>query len=344
MALPSPLARPEPGPPAQRKAVGWLGEVATDRAVLLGSGWRCMPHVPVYDTRHVDRAYAWDGIELPHFVQVKTAEGPSEDGFYRWRVPADTFIAYPRFSLVLLALDRITAQPYPCGWQLDSGLVEQVASRVHIPATGKTEYHLWGSVTGDDRLKPYRLPIEDLWRRLVPGELAPAPLVLPPAPMPLPEDRFPHQQSEEGAYFELLVIEEGLRTGNDRLMMYRPIVDVFGRDLLVQLVNRPQAIYLQIKGTGRIEDGRVNMWVPRETFAPRDDFWLAFLAYERDQRRRFPEFWLVPSVDFVRLASDHSPTALAFIAHLDPARDRWRQYRHPVDELGALLLQILNDG
>jgi hypothetical protein len=322
----------------RQKSIGWLGEYAVDRACMSGSGWRLMPYLPVFDTRHVDRVYAWDGVERPRFVQVKTAEGPPEDGVYRWRIPADRFVPYERFQVVLMGSDRESAEPVPVAWVLDSRELERVARSTRIPKTGKLEYHLWASVAGRDGLAPYRVRLGSLWRRLAPrdAESRPRLLVVPAA------DRFPTMHVEEGAYFEQLMITEVLRGAADRLIAYRPALDLEGRDMLVQLINAPSAAYFQIKGTASLENGVVRMDVPRETFLPRADFWLLVLAYVRAEGGPYPEFWLVSSREFARLTAESGAIRLPFYGHLDPAQDRWRQFRHPLPELASVLVELLS--
>ncbi len=73
-----------------REQVGWLGEQDLDRALLLGSKGRLQPYLPVVDSRRVDRAYAWDGIGQPWFVQVKGTGAPRSDGRYSWSTPPRT--------------------------------------------------------------------------------------------------------------------------------------------------------------------------------------------------------------------------------------------------------------
>jgi hypothetical protein len=138
-------------------------------------------------------------------------------------------------------------------------------------------------------------------------------------------------------------VDEMLAGGSGRLVCYRPAVDIAGRDLLIQLENSWRAVSMQIKGAARLYDGdAVHCWVPRNTFAPRPDFWLGFYYFERSRPRMFPECWQIPSEDFIRMTADQrSPTALHFRAHLDLERDRWRAFRHPIGEQGDVIRRAL---
>jgi hypothetical protein len=54
----------------ERPEIGWLGELAVDQAVVIGSAGRLIPWIPLVDAHGVDRAYSWDGIGAPAFAQV----------------------------------------------------------------------------------------------------------------------------------------------------------------------------------------------------------------------------------------------------------------------------------
>jgi len=76
------------------RQLGGLAEQDLDRVILLGSRGRLHPYVPMFDTRKVDRAYVYDGIDLVCFVQAKARTGPDRDGRFRWQIRSDHFKPY----------------------------------------------------------------------------------------------------------------------------------------------------------------------------------------------------------------------------------------------------------
>ena len=322
---------------AIEKFEGWVGENEVDRAVCLGSGWRLQPYLPLHDTRHVDRVYCWEGIERPQFVQIKTALGPQRDGEFTWRVRAETFTAYRNFKVVLVGADPESLRMTWC-WPLDSRVIKKYGRLYRNPKTGTLEYDLRAASRARDRMAVYRMAPEDLWERFAPP---PALRLKPPV-----GSRFPAMRVEEGAYFEYAFVAEMIAGGSGRLMCYRPAVDIAGRDLLVQLDNSWRALSMQVKGTARLAEDSdvVHCAVARETFVPRDDFWLAFQFYDRTRVGRFRDCWLVPSEEFVRMtAGQRDRACMNFRAHLDPVRDAWSAYRHPVEAQGEVVRQALRD-
>jgi hypothetical protein len=316
---------------AAGKQEGWLGEYEVDRALTVGSRWRLLPYLPLFDTRHVDRAYAWDGIGRPQFVQVKTALGPRSDGFFQWRIHADTFEAYRNFSVVLAGADPVTLRIGYC-WRLDSRLISRFAKRTRIPESGKEVYNLWASTRTHDGLSRYRRRPQDLWKDFAP----------PPVQRLMPG--FPNMPSDEGDYFEYAFVASCLAEGDDQLLCYRPAADVVGRDMLIQLANTWRAIYLQIKGTARVEGRRsVHCSVQRAGFIAGDDFWLAFYYYDRERSGMFEHCWLVPSQNFAEVTRSQSVTKkMTFTANLDPEQDRWVEFRHRIDSQGKVLRAALH--
>ena len=317
------------------KLEGWVGENEVDRLLAHGSGWRLLPYVPLYDTHQVDRVYCWDGIRRPHFVQVKYALGPQRDGEFTWRVRAAAFTAYRNFKVVLLGGEPESLRTTAC-WNLDSRIIKRYGRLYRDPKTGSLEYDLRAASRARDRMSRYRVAPENLWLRFAPPRRR---RLAPP-----PSRRFPYMRVEDGAYFEYAFAAEVLAGGSGRLACYRPVVDIAGRDLLVQLVNTWRALSIQVKGTARLREGAdvVHCKVARETFVPSDDFWLEFQFYDPFWVSRFRDCWLVPSRDFARLtAGSRNKATMDFRAHLDPARDAWRAYRHPIEAQGEVLRQAL---
>jgi hypothetical protein len=244
----------------ERPEIGWLGELAVDQAVVIGSGGRLIPWIPLVDAHGVDRAYCWEGVGAPSFAQVKTTE----------------------------------------------------------------VYRLDASPTHVDRLAPYRCKRNTLWRAF-----APAARLRPAATGTLPVLRI-----DQGGVYEFAMFTELLRGSRKDLLLLRPASDIKGRDLLVQLVNSPHAIFVQIKGTG-VHRGNdlIRFHVRRNTFVPADDFWLAFHFWDRRRNALFPECWLVPSRELaLRTAHQRDAAYLTVDARLDASVDLWAVYRHSIQD------------
>jgi hypothetical protein len=119
-----------------RQQVGWLGEQDLDRARLLGSRGRLQPYLPVVDSRRVDRAYAWDGIGQPWFVQVKGIGAASSDGRYNWTIPAGRFRPYERLLVVPSVIDVSVGLVRDPVWCVPAGDLVRLASHGYDSATG----------------------------------------------------------------------------------------------------------------------------------------------------------------------------------------------------------------
>jgi hypothetical protein len=317
-----------------REQIGWLGEHDLDRAILLGSGGRLQPYLPLYDTRRVDRIYAWDGIEASCFLQAKATGHPRTDGRYSWNVPAVHFTPYRRFAVALAIMDLASGRLSDPAWIVPSRVLARVASRGNNPALGGPVYELTASTTGHDRLAPYRCELSRVWTKLV----RTAKPSMPRRP------RFPALHEEQGAFYECAHIAEELREGQDDLLLFRSANDIAGRDLLVQLVDTPRTLFLQIKGTARLaERDSVHMLVRRRTFRPQTNFWLAFYYYDRARGALFEDCWLVPSVAFARrTAPQRDATTLSFETQLTRTHDRWGEFRHPVQAQSEVLRRALH--
>ncbi len=316
-----------------REQIGWLAEHDLDRAVLVESRGRLQPFIPLFDTRRVDRVYAWEGIAEAWFIQAKAAGYTRRDGRYSWMLPAQHFTPYERFSAILSAVDLGSGRLRDPVWLVPSLDLPSLAAHAHDAAAGGPVYEVTASPIGHDKLSPFRTTLDDLWRKLAPA----AGLALP-----VPE-RFPSLHQEQGAFYEFSQVAETLRESQDDILLFRPASDVAGRDLLVQLVDSPLILFLQIKGTSRLaERDSIHMLVRRRSFFPSADFWLAFYYYQVARGSFFEDCWLVPSLDFAGLTKEqHDATTLSFEARLDPAHDRWRDFRHPFTAQGSVLRQAL---
>jgi hypothetical protein len=191
------------------------------------------------------------------------------------------------------------------------------------------------SPTGHDTMSRFRTTLDALWERL-----APSPRMSAEAPPP-PE--FPSLHQEQGAFHELSQIVELLRRSQDDLLPFRPTSDIAGRDLLIQQVDSPHALFMQVKGTDRLaERNSIHCLVRHRTFVPTEDFWLGFYYFDLNLGRFFPDCWLVPSLQFAgRTADQRDATVITFETQLTEEHDRWREFRHPISDQAGVIRAAL---
>jgi hypothetical protein len=316
-----------------RSEIGWLGEQAVDQANVAGSGGRLVPWIPLIDAHGIDRAYSWEGVGMPTFVQVKTSAAPDREGRHHWLVRADAIPAYSRFALVLSIFDRASGRSADVYWCLDARAIRRLGQRSYNSALRADVYQLDASPTHMDRLAPYRHTRSTLWRCFAASlELAShGPLT------------FPTLHVDQGGVFEFAVIERLLAANHKDLLIFRPAFDVHGRDLLVQLIRSGGALYLQIKGSAIVgTHGLIRFDIARSTFVAADDFWLALLLWNRREDALSPECWLIPSREVQRRAArQRARRYLEIYTHIDPDRDEWFSHRHPVKDIATVVRTAL---
>lgn len=317
-----------------RAQIGWLGELATDEANVVGSGGRLIPYIPLVDAHGVDRAYCWNGVGPPNFTQIKTSGFADDEGRHRWELRAGSFAAYPRFSLVLNTIDPRSGLIGNAVWRIDSTLVRRLA-RLEYDSALRTElYRLDGSPTHADRLAPYRLTRDLLWKEFAPRVRLGVAAV----------EKLPVLRIDQGGVYEFAMFTELMRANHKDLLLFRPAFDIAGRDLLVQLVNSPFALFAQIKGTAVLRGkDLVRFHLRRNTFIPADDFWIALYFWEQRRRALFPECWLVSSRELARrTAHQRDATYLTVDARLDPSVDGWADCRFPIQDQADVLRGALH--
>ncbi len=312
------------------KQLGGLAEQDLDRVILLHSGGRLHPYIPMFDTRKVDRAYAYDGIDAVCFLQAKARTGPDRDGRYHWQVKADHFKPYRKLWLVLATIDPKEAKLSDPIWLVRSSDVDRVG--VHSHNDRGSVLDLQASPTGHDALSAYRTTRSELTRKLVPRRRLEAPARV----------EFPALREEQGAFYEVAHIAEDLRASQDDLLIYRPAQDIAGRDLMVQLVDTPRVLFWQVKGTSVVLGDSLHLVVLTRTFTPRHNFWLAFYYYDRERGALFEDCWLVPSLEFARRKRQLDQEVLVFEPRLSREHDRWAEFRHPFRAQGDVLRQALH--
>ena len=316
-----------------RQQTGWLGEVELDRALLTGSQGRLMPFLPIPDTHKVDRAYSWDGIGAPHFVQVKASSDIVRPEVFFFVLRAAGFEAYERLWIAALPIDPLSSRFCGEGWLFPSKDLVRLAAH-HYDHEGRIIAYNWiANLHGKDKFAAYRHPVEGFTSVLEPARQTASTSL-----------RSPWQGTEGGAVYEWAFVAELLRGGVHELAVYRPASDIAGRDFVVQLVNSPRAMYVQIKGTTMTTSaGGFGSKVNRLTFVPRTDFWFVFFFYDVSRQTIFEECWLVPSRDFARLTAGQRAEELSFFAHLDREKDEWQAYRHPFRSQAEVLRTALKE-
>lgn len=309
---------------------GWLGEQALDRALLIPSGGRLIPWVPLIDAHGIDRAYSWDGVGAPLFVQVKTSGAPDAAGRHHWKLRVGSFPTHERFVVVLTlfssATNKIDDELF---WSLDAAAVRRLGQREYDSSLRTEVYRLDASPVHADRLAPYRHAGDSLWRMFAHTNVLKTPKQL----------RLPTLNIDQGGLYEFATITELFKANRKDLLVFRPVVDIHGRDLLVQLVGSSRARYLQVKGTAVTNHGgQLLFHVQRSTFVPADDFSIVLYFWERRSNRFFKECWLVESRELKRRTAYQSDSRRLFVdAHLDPSVDTWADCRVAVQDLAGVL-------
>jgi hypothetical protein len=317
-----------------RAEEGWLGEQAVDRDVVAQSGGRLVPWIPLVDAHGIDRAYSLDGVGQPIFVQIKTAAFVDSEGHYRWDFRADSL---PRHAHFFAVLGTFHAVPHADDvyWCVDGAAIRRLARKEYDRALRTDIYRVIASPVRADRLAPYRCRREELWRRLArPERLSFAP--------PL---RFPTLRIDQGGVYEFATITDIMIGNRKDLLVFRPAFDVHGGDLLVQLVGSSHAVYLQVKGTAVLRrSDLIRFHIRRSTFIVADDFWVAMRFWNRRHGDLHPEYWLVSSRELqVRTAHERDAHYLTVDVRLDPAVDRWAEYRYPARRLVDVLRSALGE-
>src|SRR5439155_25809649 len=314
--------RPHHVPKLGRVEIGWLGELAVDEAMVVGSGGRLIPWIPLVDAHGVDRAYSWNGVGAHSFAQIKTSGFADEEGRHRWALRAGSFLAYRQFSVVLNIIDPGSGQIGNVIWRLDSRVAHRLARLEYDSALRTQVYRLDGSATHDDRLAPYRHTRDVLWKEFAPrgglGEAAPG--------------KLPVLRIDQGGVYEFAMFTELLRGNHKDLLLFRPAFDIKGRDLLVQRVGSSMALFAQVKGTAVVRGhDLVRFHVRRNTFVPAEDFWLALYCWVHRPAGLFPECWLIPSIALAQgTAHQRDSSYLTIDARLDVTVDRWAVWRCPI--------------
>lgn len=317
--------------PAHRAERSFLAVNELDRILLTTSGGRLHPYIPLDPYHGVHRAYAWHGIGPPRFVEITAASRRHSNGEYEWTWPAGQVHRYDRLTILAVAEDPITGQAQDPVWAFSPRALLRKA--YFTDGGGHPQYWVAASPHGRDRFWRYRVPVADLWEKLAPPAASQFELAA----------RGRESTRDQGTVYEQLVAADLIRQSGGRFALYRPAMDIAGRDLLVQLVNSWRAISLQIKGTTMIIRGSViQFMVKRHTFRPAEDFWLAFYFFDTQAGSFWKDCWLVPSLEFAALTKDqHFAGSIGFHVTLNGQTNRWVKFRHPIGDQAALLRRAL---
>lgn len=303
-----------------------------DRILLTGSGGRLHPFLPLDPFHGVHRAYAWQGVGRPHFVQINVSSTRHQDGRYQWTWPVRQIHPYQGLTILATIGDPNTGLLEDPVWVYPAAVLKRLAylSRTR---SERPEYWIEASPTGHDRFAGHRTSLSDLWRTFIPSRSFPAEL----------SAAAPESTRDQGTTYEQLVAADWIRQSGGGLALYRPAMDIAGRDILVQLVDTWRALSMQIKGTTMIVRGtRIQCLVKRWTFIPSPDFWLAFYFFDLMTGAFWKYCWLVPSIEFARLtANQHFAKSLSFQVTLEGEDNEWREFRHEIRDQAAVLRKAL---
>lgn len=294
---------------------GRIFENLVENAYTAQSGGRLASWLPVLDSRGVDRAVEVAGGP-PLYLQVKEHEHSRRDGRLSFAIPLSGVGAYERWHVAFVAgaPERLE----------DCYLV----SGPELRAKGEP-----GRLTdGRPCLRVTLSPGSELWapHRVPPDRLGEALLALAQPGLSLAPPQAERQQ-EEGARYEAQVTSL-LLAATDQLSLYRPAVDFEGRDLLLQAAGRPDHLYLQIKGTDRLDvPGHPRFQVRRRTFA-RDPRLVYVFLHGREAA------WAVPAPELADRAAGGDEEHISFEPRVEGDDPRWGRFRCGQGGLAASLL------
>lgn len=153
------------------------------------------------------------------------------------------------------------------------------------------------------------------------------------------------QASRLGKAVEYLVGSTCIIASAGRLNVLTGLVDDEGVDLVFSRYGSTATMSVQVKArrTDRapLVDGTFQSNVRSQTFRPRAELFILFVAVEPDGR--FDMVWLVPSVDYAAMLTPNARSRMIFQASMSSTtNDRWRPYRLTRPELAMRILEILD--
>lgn len=233
-------------------------------------------------------------------------------------------------SLLFGRFDQAPRQLADPLWLVPSLRLADVARRHYCSYHHLTHWQFRANVRegANDMAARYRIAAHDLAGRLFPSvrRLRLGGLRLSPLAM------------EKGSYFEYAFISRFLRDcrGDEKLL--KPETD-FGRDLLAIDLRRFSWASLAIKGTVSVSlDGLIHVRVPGRTFLPHRRHFVLVQHFDESRRLVHPVSWLIPSLDFARLAV-HGDGDYQMETTLTRSTNRWARYAIPTDEDAATVMR-----
>ena len=149
-----------------------------------------------------------------------------------------------------------------------------------------------------------------------------------------------------GKAVEYLIASTCILASNAKLNVSTAMVDDEGVDLVFHRRDQSATLSVQVKSrtykTTRLPKGTFMAEVRSQTFRPRSDLCMLFVAVDTD-RATFGPVWLVPSEIFTVRALRTGKGNLRFVASTKPgANDKWREFRLDRDELVPAILARLH--
>lgn len=145
-----------------------------------------------------------------------------------------------------------------------------------------------------------------------------------------------------GKAVEHLVAAACILSTRGELNVSTSLVDDEGVDLVFHRRDSSATLAVQVKArtsdSKRVREGGFVAFVRSQTFRPRPDLDLLFVAVDVD-RGAVMKAWLVPSQEFAGTVSANSRGRLRFAASMKPSsRDRWEPRRLEPEQLAPTIL------
>jgi hypothetical protein len=162
-----------------------------------------------------------------------------------------------------------------------------------------------------------------------------------------PERSASFDASRKGKAVEHLVAATCILASGGELNVSTSLVDDEGVDLVFHRRGRGATLGVQVKSrtvaSKQLTMGTFRANVRSQTFRPRDDLYLLFVAIDTLEATYGP-VWLVPSEVLARTLKPRGRGRYVFVASAkEGSLDRWRPYRFSRQELPGQLLKILRD-
>ena len=315
--------------------LGRVVEGAVDTAYTLSWPGPLEIYVPVYDTGGYDRVRTPFGQFDHEFEQIKGTAGRSPRHADEARISFDHGPLEPhralRFTFVQYDLDRWTL--LDPAWRVPSSRLFEVCTRRRCAQCRTTHYDFIANPSGHsrDRAHRFQVPIRELASRL--WSRAPASALDQLSPLPIESGPFFER------YFDAAMLE--MASGAEVLLASDP--DLFGRDRLLVSKRTLHWVSIAIKGSTQVVGTSHNMEaaVRQATFRPHPRHLVLFQHFDRQAARLHDWSYLVPSADFLKLAT-HSGGHLQFSTSLLARRpNRWTPYRLPTASVPTALRRHL---